>query len=57
MTSMATGWPAVLAEGNVTLRPLRRSDAHAWLALRSDPGPTTALAGRLVVVQQYPLDR
>ena len=33
---MATGWPAVLAEGNVTLRPLRRSDAHAWLALRSD---------------------
>ena len=33
---MATGWPAVLAEGNVTLRPLRRSDSHAWLALRSD---------------------
>ena len=33
---MATGWPAVLTEGNVTLRPLRRSDSHAWLALRSD---------------------
>ncbi len=33
---MATGWPAVLTEGNVTLRPLRRSDAHAWLALRAD---------------------
>ena len=33
---MATGWPAVLTEGNVTLRPLRRSDARAWLALRAD---------------------
>ncbi len=33
---MATGWPAMLREGNVTLRPLRRSDAHAWLALRAD---------------------
>ena len=33
---MATGWPAVLTEGNVTLRPLRRSDSHAWLALRAD---------------------
>ena len=31
---MATGWPAVLTEGSVRLRPLRRSDAHAWLALR-----------------------
>ncbi len=33
---MATGWPVVLTEGNVTLRPLRRSDARAWLALRAD---------------------
>jgi ribosomal-protein-alanine N-acetyltransferase len=33
---VATGWPAVLTEGNVTLRPLRRSDSQAWLALRSD---------------------
>ncbi len=33
---MATGWPVVLTEGNVTLRPLRRSDARAWLALRGD---------------------
>ncbi|HEY0118987.1 MAG TPA: GNAT family protein [Cellulomonas sp.] len=33
---MATGWPVVLTEGNVTLRPLRRSDSRAWLALRAD---------------------
>lgn len=33
---MATGWPVVLTEGNVTLRPLRRSDARVWLALRAD---------------------
>jgi ribosomal-protein-alanine N-acetyltransferase len=33
---MATGWPVVLTEGKVTLRPLRRSDARAWLALRGD---------------------
>lgn len=33
---MAVGWPAVLTEGNVTLRPLRRSDARAWLALRAE---------------------
>ena len=33
---MATGWPAVLTEGNVALRPLRRSDSRAWLSLRSE---------------------
>lgn len=33
---MATGWPARLVEGNVTLRPLRRSDARAWMALRGE---------------------
>lgn len=33
---MATGWPAVLTEGNVRLRPLHRSDARAWLALRAE---------------------
>lgn len=32
---MATGWPAMLVEGNVKLRPLKRSDAKAWMALRS----------------------
>ncbi len=32
---MARGWPAVLHEGDVTLRPLRRRDAKAWLDLRS----------------------
>lgn len=32
---MAHGWPAVLREGDVVLRPLRRSDASAWLALRA----------------------
>lgn len=32
---MATGWPVVLTEGNVRLRPLRRTDAQAWLALRA----------------------
>jgi len=32
---MATGWPAVLREGDVRLRPLRRRDQDAWLALRA----------------------
>lgn len=32
---MARGWPVVLQEGDVVLRPLRRSDAQAWLALRA----------------------
>mgnify|MGYP001281271267 CR=1 FL=1 len=32
---MAKGWPAVLEDGPVRLRPLRRRDAHAWLALRA----------------------
>jgi ribosomal-protein-alanine N-acetyltransferase len=32
---VATGWPVVLEEGDVRLRPLRRRDAKAWLALRA----------------------
>ncbi|GIG28961.1 GNAT family N-acetyltransferase [Cellulomonas marina] len=32
---MATGWPAVLVEGGVRLRPLRWRDQHAWMALRA----------------------
>ena len=32
---MAAGWPAVLREGDVVLRPLRRSDARAWMDVRS----------------------
>lgn len=32
---MAPGWPVVLRERDVVLRPLRRSDARAWLALRA----------------------
>lgn len=32
---MARGWPAVLREGDVVLRPMRRRDAGAWLALRA----------------------
>ncbi|WP_019135103.1 GNAT family N-acetyltransferase [Cellulomonas massiliensis] len=32
---MATGWPAVLTEGDVTLRPLRRRDQDAWMSLRA----------------------
>lgn len=32
---MARGWPAVLRDGDVVLRPLRRGDAPAWLALRA----------------------
>lgn len=32
---MARGWPAVLREGDVVLRPLRRRDASAWLTLRA----------------------
>ncbi|MCU1432664.1 MAG: N-acetyltransferase [Actinotalea sp.] len=31
---MARGWPAVLHEGDVVLRPLRRRDSRAWLAAR-----------------------
>jgi ribosomal-protein-alanine N-acetyltransferase len=31
---MARGWPVVLREGDVVLRPLRRGDARAWLTLR-----------------------
>lgn len=33
---MARGWPAVLREGDVTLRPLRHSDARTWLEVRRD---------------------
>jgi ribosomal-protein-alanine N-acetyltransferase len=32
---MAIGWPAVLAEGDVRLRPLRRRDQNRWLDLRA----------------------
>ncbi|MDM8083287.1 GNAT family protein [Cellulomonas cellasea] len=32
---MAPGWPVVLADGDVRLRPLRRRDAQAWMALRA----------------------
>ena len=32
---MARGWPAVLRESELVLRPLRRSDARAWLTLRA----------------------
>jgi ribosomal-protein-alanine N-acetyltransferase len=31
---MAVGWPATLAHGDVLLRPLKRSDAAAWVAVR-----------------------
>lgn len=32
---MAAGWPAVLSDGDVRLRPLRRRDQSAWMALRA----------------------
>ncbi|RYV50385.1 GNAT family N-acetyltransferase [Pengzhenrongella frigida] len=32
---MATGWPAVLTDSGVRLRPLRRRDGRVWLALRA----------------------
>jgi ribosomal-protein-alanine N-acetyltransferase len=32
---MAFGWPVVLAEGDVALRPLRRRDQNVWMALRA----------------------
>lgn len=32
---MARGWPVVLTEGDVVLRPLRRRDGRAWLAART----------------------
>ncbi|MEP9384745.1 GNAT family protein [Nocardioides sp. KR10-350] len=31
---MTVGWPAVLRHGEVTVRPLRRTDAHAWAEAR-----------------------
>ena len=32
---MATGWPASCVDGDVRLRPLRRRDQDAWMALRA----------------------
>jgi ribosomal-protein-alanine N-acetyltransferase len=32
---MAPGWPAVLVDGDVRLRPLRRRDQDAWMLLRA----------------------
>ena len=32
---MARGWPVELADGQVRLRPLRRRDGQAWMALRA----------------------
>jgi ribosomal-protein-alanine N-acetyltransferase len=32
---MAAGWPAVLSDGDVRLRPMRRRDQNAWMALRA----------------------
>ncbi|HEY5518816.1 MAG TPA: GNAT family protein [Cellulomonas sp.] len=32
---MGGGWPAVLTDGDVRLRPLRRRDGPAWMALRT----------------------
>lgn len=32
---MAAGWPATLGDGDVVLRPLRRRDEGAWMALRA----------------------
>ena len=31
---MTTGWPAVLKDGRITLRPLRQRDSHAWRQVR-----------------------
>jgi Acetyltransferases, including N-acetylases of ribosomal proteins len=31
---MALGWPVVLVDGPVTVRPYHRSDAHAWSEVR-----------------------
>jgi [ribosomal protein S5]-alanine N-acetyltransferase len=33
---MTRGWPAVLASGDVGLRPLRRRDEQQWMRLRRD---------------------
>lgn len=32
---MSAGWPAVLREGDVALRPLRRADGRTWLDVRA----------------------
>ena len=54
MLGSVPGWPAVLADGPVTLRPYRRGDARAWSEVRianqkwlapwesSPPGPGRA---------------
>ncbi|HET9517249.1 MAG TPA: GNAT family protein [Actinoplanes sp.] len=34
MLATTPGWPAVLAEGPVTLRPYRRTDARSWSEVR-----------------------
>ncbi|GAB3851554.1 hypothetical protein GCM10029963_39570 [Micromonospora andamanensis] len=34
MFRRAPGWPAVLSDGPVLLRPYRRSDAAAWSQVR-----------------------
>ena len=34
MLGSVPGWPAVLADGGVTLRPYRRGDARAWSQIR-----------------------
>ena len=34
MLGSTPGWPAVLADGPVTLRPYRRGDARAWSEVR-----------------------
>lgn len=33
---MSSGWPAVLREGDLVLRPLRRRDARAWRRVRAE---------------------
>ena len=41
----AAGWPAVLVDGDVRLRPLRRRDQDAWMALRAQSTPPGSSRG------------
>ena len=43
---MAVGWPAVLVDGDVRLRPLRRRDQDAWMELRAHERRLAGAVGR-----------
>jgi len=65
MLGSTPGWPAVLADGSVLLRPYRRSDARAWSEVRianqkwlapwesSPPGPWAEMNSQRAYLYVY----